>query len=130
MGVESALPRSLGCNKATTVGWPATLFFPESYSKSKRGGQPAQQPAPPKIARGGEGDRKKDARLLRRSATVCPAGIGGAATIARKESPRRTDGRTDGGLGGLGGLGLAKNRAHTAEGDKKSSSSGDTANIK
>ena len=122
MGVESALPRSLGCNKATTVGWPATLFFPESYSKSKRGSQPAQQPAPPKIARGGAGGGPEERRSF-----APPVGIGGAATIARKESPRRTDGRTG---GGLGGLGLAKNRAHTAEGDKKSSSSGDTANIK
>ena len=96
----------------------ATLFvLPESYSERAEDGP------------GREEGGKKDARLLwQQPATVCAAaaaGIGGAATNARKESPRRPDG----GLGGLGGLGLAKNRAHTAEGDKKSSS-GDTANIK
>ena len=58
--------------------------------------------------------------MLCQPATVCPAGIGGAATNARKESPRRRDGRRDGGLGGL-----AKNRAHEAEeGDKKLSGRG------
>ena len=86
----------------------ATLFvLPESYSERAEDGP------------GREEGGKKDARLLwQQPATVCAAaaGIGGAATNARKESPRRT---TDGGSCRSLGFGLRglekKNRAHTAE---------------
>ena len=65
----------------------ATLFvLPESYSERAEDGP------------GREDGGKKDARLLwQQPATVCAAaaGIGGAATNAPKESPRRTDGQRE-----------------------------------
>ena len=78
----------------------ATLFvLPESYSERAEDGP------------GREEGGKKDARLLwQQPATVCAAaaGIGGAATNARKESPRCTDGGS--GLLGVGLRGLAKKK--------------------
>ena len=71
------------------------FVLPESYSVERAEDGPGRE----------EGG-KKDARLLwQQPATVCAAAVGngGAATNARKESPRRTDGGS-----GLGLRGLAK----------------------
>ena len=97
-GKVRPLARPPGCNKATTVGWPLCSSSPKVTQKAEDG---------PGREEGG----KKDARLLwQQPATVCAAaaGIGGAATNARKESPRCTDGGS--GLLGFGLRGLAKKK--------------------